>query len=232
MFRIMFCCVLRVMLIGAVALWVRAMIPLFNVDYTGFPSYALGDRDSDILAFLSQEDFTFFTFEGLKRRLGLHPETLSRILNRLEQEGIIKKTSEGYTVMREIAKHLKLHSNGSAESSVSLLQTYLPSDMPVQQLISNLRGKWFGLLRWLGMAENSEGITLKWITEDGDIQIDAKIAEAQLTIDAKFIHHANLDRALKAAYQLMAHIGKLCARTPMARHVAYFDDADLHLMSA
>jgi len=208
------------------------MIPLFNVDYTGFPASTLGDRDSHILAFLSQEDFTFFTFEGLKRRLGLHPETLSRILNRLEQEGIVKKTSEGYTVTREIAKRLKLHSLNTSESRVSLLQTYLPSDMPVQQLVSSLRGRWFGLLRWLGLAENSEGVTLKWITEDGDIQIDAKITENQLTIEAKFLHHANLDRALKAAYQLMAYIGKLCARTPMARHVAYFDDSSFKLMSA
>jgi DNA-binding IscR family transcriptional regulator len=208
------------------------MIPLFNVDYHSFPLSSIGDRDSDILAFLSQEDFTFFTFEGLKRRLGLHPETLSRILNRLEQEGIVKKTAEGYTVTREIVKHLKLHQTSTRESRTSLLQTYLPSDIPVQQLISNLRGKWFGLLRWLGLSETNESITLKWITEDGDIQIDAKITETQLTIEAKFLHHTNLNRALKAAYQLMAYIGKLCSRTPMARHVAYFDDSTLHLMPA
>jgi predicted Rossmann fold nucleotide-binding protein DprA/Smf involved in DNA uptake len=206
------------------------MVPLFNVDYHSIPASSLGDRDSDILAFLGEEDFAFFTFEGLKRRLGLHPETLSRILNRLEQEGIVKKTNEGYTVTREIAKHLKLHPTNTDESRVSLLQTYLPSDMPVQQLVSSLRGRWFGLLRWLGVSETNENITLKWITEDGDIQIDAKITETQLNIEAKFLHHTNLNRALKAAYQLMAYIGKLCARTPMARHVAYFDDSSLYSM--
>ena len=208
------------------------MIPLFNVDYHGIPVSSVGDRDSDILAFLSEEEFTFFTFEGLKRRLGLHPETLSRILNRLEQEGIVKKSSEGYTVTREIAKHLKLHQTNTHESRVSLLQTYLPSDIPVQQLVSSLRGKWFGLLRWLGLSQTNESITLKWITEDGDIQVDAKINETQLTIEAKFLHHNNHNQALKAAYQLMTYIGKLCSRSPMARHVAYFDDNSLHLMPA
>lgn len=84
----------------------------------------------------------------------------------------------------------------------------------------------------VGVAETNENITLKWITEDGDIQIDAKITEAQLVIEAKFLHHTNLNRALKAAYQLMAYIGKLCSRTPMARHVAYFDDSRFQLMSA
>jgi hypothetical protein len=206
------------------------MIPLFNVDYHSIPASPIGDRDSDILNFLSEEDFTFFTFEGLKRRLSLHPETLSRILNRLEQEGIVKKTSEGYTVTREIAKHLKLHQTNTHESHVSLLQTFLPTDMPVQQLVSSLRGRWFGLLRWLGLSETNESITLKWITEDGDIQIDAKITETQLNIEAKFLHHTNLNHALKAAYQLMAYIGKLCARTPMARHVAYFNDSSLYSM--
>jgi len=207
------------------------MIPLFNIDHH-IPVSSVGDRDSDLLAFLSEEGFTFFTFEGLKRRLGLHPETLSRILSRLEQEGIVKKTNEGYTVTREIAKHLKLHQTNTEESRVTLLQTYLPTDIPTQQLISSLRGRWFGLLRWLGLSETNEGVTLKWITEDGDIQIDAKITETQFNIEAKFLHHTNLNRALKAAYQLMAYMGKLCSRKPMARHVAYFDDSSLCSMPA
>jgi len=208
------------------------MIPLLNVDCHSDPASSLGYRDTDILAFLSEEDIIFFTFEGLKRRLGLHPETLSRILNRLEQEGIVEKTSEGYKVMQEIAKHLKIRQTNTEDSRVPLLRTYLPTDVPVQQIVSSLRGRWFGLLRWLGLSETNEDITLKWITEDGDIQIDAKITETQLTIEAKFLHHNNLNKALKAGYQLMAYIGKLCQRTPMATHVAYFGDSSLRLMSA
>ena len=208
------------------------MIPLLNTDCHSSLPPSLGNRDSDILDFLSQEDFTFFTFEGLKRRLGLHPETLSRILSRLEQEGFVRKSPEGYVVVQEIARSLRAQQTRPPESRVSLLQTYLPSDMPVQQLVSSLRGRWFGLLRWLGLAEANESIALKWITEDGDIQIDAKITETQLTIEATFLHHTNLNRALKAAYQLMAYIGRLCSRSPMTTHVAYFGDSGFQLMSA
>jgi len=208
------------------------MILLLNTNYNAFSETSSGSRDSDILDFLSQEDLTSFTFEGLKRRLGLHPETLSRILIRLEQEGFVRKSAEGYVVVQEIARSLRAQRARSPESRVLLLQTYLPSDMPVQQLVSSLRGKWFGLLRWLGIAETNENVVLKWITEDGDIQIDAKITETQLTIEATFIHDSNANRALRASYQLMAYIGRLCSRSPMARHVAYFGGPGFQLMSA
>ena len=199
------------------------IIPLLDVTLHGLPDWSLSERDVDVLEFIGEEGFRFFTFEGLKRRLGLHPETLSRILNRLEAEGIIKKSSEGYTVITEIAKHLDQNSQNSSASRVSLLQTFLPSDMSVEQLISDLRGRWFGLLRWLGLAETSDGVTLKWVTEDGDIQVDAKITMNTLSIEAKYLHGYNQNLALKAAYQLMTHIGKLCSRShaPLARHVSY-----------
>jgi hypothetical protein len=177
-----------------------------------------------VLSLIDEENLTIFTFDGLKRRLGLHPETLSRILNRLEGEGIVKKSLEGYRVTPKITR-LKLHPARQETPSVSLLQTYLPSDMLNQRLISELRGKWFGMLRWLGTSENSDGITLKWITEDGGIQIDANIAGTTLNIQAKFLSDNNLNLALKAAYQLMAHIGKLCSGSHLARHVAYYGGA-------
>jgi DNA-binding transcriptional ArsR family regulator len=176
-----------------------------------------------VLLFIEEEDLTMFTFDGLKRRLGLHPETLSRILSRLEQEGIVKKSNEGYTVTPKITK-LKLHPSRSERPSLSLLQTYIPSDMLTQQLISELRGRWFGLLRWLGLSENIQGVTLKWITEDGGIQVNANIQGTALSIEAKFLSNNNLNLALKASYQLMAYISRLCTGTKLARHVAYYGD--------
>lgn len=200
-------------------------IPLLDVTLHGLPDWSLSARDVDILEFLAEEGFRYFTFEGLKRRLGLHPETLSRILNRLEAEGVITKSSEGYTVTKELAQHLNHSKSNDSLSHVSLLQTYLPSDVPVEQLVSDLRGRWFGLLRWLGLSESSESVTMKWVTEDGEIQVDAKITLNTLSIEAKYLRGYNQNLALKAAYQLMTYIGKLCSRThtPMARHVSYQD---------
>jgi DNA-binding transcriptional ArsR family regulator len=198
------------------------MVPILNVNLQSLPAnYYLSERDADVLALIENEDLAIFTFDGLKRRTGLHSETLSRILSRLEQEGIVKKEPEGYRVTPKITK-LKLNQTRNEEPTTPLIQTFLPSDLMTQQLILALKGKWFGLLRWLGMSENNQGVTLKWITEDGGIQIAANIQGTALNIDAKFLTNNNLNLALKASYQLMANIGKLCQGSHAARNVAYY----------
>jgi hypothetical protein len=201
------------------------MIPVLNVNWESLPAnYYLSERDVDVLALIETEDLAIFTFDGLKRRTGLHPETLSRILNRLEHEGIIKKEPEGYRVTPKITK-LKLHQPRREETTTPLIQTFLPSDLMTEQLIVQLKGKWFGLLRWLGISENNQGVTLKWITEDGGIQIAANIQGTALNIEAKFLTNNNLNLALKASYQLMANIGKFCQTSNAARNVAYYGDS-------
>jgi DNA-binding MarR family transcriptional regulator len=71
------------------------MVPLLDVNLQGLPeSYSLSERDIDVLSFIDEENLSRFTFDGLKRRMGLHPETLSRILGRLEEEGLVKKPSK------------------------------------------------------------------------------------------------------------------------------------------
>ena len=206
------------------------MVPILNVNWESLPSeYDLSGRDADILALIETEDLTIFTFDGLKRRTGLHPETLSRILARLEEEGIVKKEHEGYRVTPKITK-LKLNQTRNEEPATPLIQTFLPSDLMTQHLILSLRGKWFGMLRWLGISENNRGVTLKWITEDGGIQIAANIQGTSLNIEAKFLTNNDLNLALKASYQLMANIGKLCQGShAMARNVSYFGGSNFFM---
>ena len=193
------------------------MIPVLNVNWQSQPTdNSLSERDTDVLTLIETEDLATFTFDGLKRRTGLHSETLSRILTRLEEEGIIKKEREGYSVTPKITE-LKLKQPHTETPTTPLIQTFLPSDMMTQQLIVQLKGKWFGMLRWLGISENSQGITLKWITEDGGIQVAANIQGTALNIEAKFLTNNNLDIALKASYQLMSLIGKIAISTQVSR---------------
>ena len=71
---------------------------------------------------------------------------------------------------------------------------------------------------------------MKWVTEDGGIQIAANIQGTALNIEAKFLTNNNLNLALKASYQLMANIGKFCqgshtAKTASAQNVAYYGNS-------
>jgi hypothetical protein len=157
---------------------------------------------------------------------------LSRILSRLEQEGIVEKGPGGYKVTSRINQFPTVHAVGSDELRMPLLQTLVPSNVSTEQLTQNLKGKWFGLLRWLGCTECEEGITLKWITEDGAIQVNANILEPALTIEAKFLRDKDVDMALKASYQLMTYIGRLCSSPQLIRHVAYFPNVGLDLTPA
>ena len=129
----------------------------------------------------------------------------------------MKKEAEGYRVTPKITE-LKLHQPRKEATTTPLIQTFLPSDLMTQQLILALKGKWFGVLRWLGISENNQGVTLKWITEDGGIQIAANIQGTALNIEAKFLTNNNLNLALKASYQLMANIGKLCQSSHATKH--------------
>jgi len=195
------------------------MIPVLNVNWQSPPTeYSLSERDIDVLSLIENEDLATFTFDGLKRRTGLHSETLSRILSHLEEEGIVKKAHDGYTVTLKITE-LKLNQPRVEVPTTPLIQTFLPSDLMTQQLILSLKGKWFGILRWLGISKNSQGVTLKWITEDGGIQIAANIQGTALNIEAKFLTNNNLNSALKASYQLMSLIGKLAITSQPSRRM-------------
>ena len=199
--------------------------------WTDASDSSLGERDLEVLNLITQEALSTFTFDGLKRRLGLHSETLSRILNRLEQEELVEKDPEGYRVTGKISRFPASRCFGVEASQAPLLQTLIPSNVSVKNLVQSLKGKWFGMLRWLGYTEGQDAVSLKWVTEDGSIQVSANISETALAIYAKFLGDKDLDMALTASHQLMTHISKVCSRSQFVRHVGFFG-FDGQLMSA
>jgi len=206
------------------------MMFIMDVNWQEFPDSAFNERDLNVLNLIGEEGLTSFTFDGLKRRLGVHPETLSRILCRLEDQGLVEKQAEGYRVTARAKEFVPSFHLNANELRMPIMQTLLSPDIPVRQLISNLSGRWFGMLRWLGYSENKEDITLKWITEDGRVQVNAIFSDNQLSIEAKLLHEKNLSAALKASYQLMGYIAKFYSGRSRISHVAYFGDFKPYLM--
>ena len=186
----------------------------------------LTPRDSNILQAIQEEGLTVFAFDGLKRLLGVHQEMLSRVLDRLEDEGLLEKVSEGYRLTTRGSQPIARPLN-SIQPRIPIVQSLLPHDVDVQRIITGLKGRWFGSLRWLGYSQTDEGLVLKWITEDS-IQIDAKFTDNYLSIDAKVGEEKDVSQAVKASHQLMGHISRLYGGPKRGRNllapVAFFPD--------
>ena len=182
---------------------------------------ARSDGDSSLLQVISDEKLAGFTFEGMKRRLGTHPETLSRIIDRLEDESVLEKSADGYRVTQKGRSSLDQRRLVPQGQRVTLLRTLLPNDVDLEGVLADLKGRWFGILRWLGYSSSPEGVVLKWVTEDGGVQVDASFFAGELIVEGKLFDGRNLAEAIRASHQLLNHVSRIYSR-PRANHVAFY----------
>jgi hypothetical protein len=172
----------------------------------------LEERDIAVIQVIHTEDLTYFTFEGLKRILKIHPETLSRILTRLTEDEVIEKTDNGYSLTVRGKQLLKQQTHQSAPARVPVLQSFIPPELSVDKIASDLKGKWFGSLRWLGYSVSEGTLELKWITTNGEIVVSAVFSSGMLQIYSKAVTENDFSSTLSVAYQLMGYITKLISK--------------------
>ena len=147
----------------------------------------LHNNDAKVLSLLNQETGSNYSFKGLTRKLNLHQQSLTRALNRLEDLGLVEKSSVGYKLSKNgesimmtlsttttTTKSNNLERSSSSGSCilqeeisgiaekkgndyVQLLQTYIPIDIKPDEIVHALIGKWFNNLRWVGFVESETG---------------------------------------------------------------------------
>lgn len=171
----------------------------------------MNPRDAQVVRTIEEEGLSIFTFDGLRRITGAHPETLSRSLERLEDNGLLVRSPEGYRVTDKAKESFVLRPAFGGARRVPILHTFLPYEASMRTIVSALKGKWFDTIRWVGMAESEEGLVMKWVTEDGSAMIDAKFSAGQLDIDAKVAKEVDMPKAVRAAHQLLGRISRLYA---------------------
>ena len=172
---------------------------------------AVAPRDAEVVRMIEEEELTVFTFDGLRRITGTHPETLSRSLERLEEDGWVVKSPEGYSVTEKAKGSFALKPALNVARRVPILHTFLPYEASAGIIMTALKGRWFDSMRWVGMSDGEEGLVMKWVTDDGSALIGARFSAGQLDIDAKVAREADLPKAVRAAHQLMGRISRLYA---------------------
>ena len=179
----------------------------------------ISEKDSEVLGKIEEEALSNFTFDGIRRLTRYHPETLSRSLLRLEAEGLLVRTPEGYSVRA----HGTSGQRGVAlkQTRIPLLHTILPYDLDPDTVARFLAGRWFDRLRWVGISNGLGEVVLKWVTDDGGAQIDAVLRRGELDIEARVQDERDLDSAVKASHQLVTKILKFYSSEGAGKRMAY-----------
>ncbi|MGC2288244.1 MAG: hypothetical protein WA688_00095 [Thermoplasmata archaeon] len=134
------------------------MPPELRTDFVQTPG-SLDDRILSTLHGLHGR----MAFNGLRRKLRAHPESLARALRRLEREGLVERADGGYRPL----------SDGTFEPGVaphdlhSIARIELPRNLDEAAVFGRLAGRWFGSLRWVGIVEQPGRRLLAWARRDG-----------------------------------------------------------------
>jgi len=172
----------------------------------------LREHDREVLDFLSQNPSSLMGFQGLRRQLGIHPEQLSRALRRLAVDGLVEQTELGYRVTQRALNLLHPAAMEEDHSGIMVIQASMPGDVDARSLVTELKGTWFGTLRWQGLTESTDSLKLSWITPDSHVRIDAQIQGGQLTITAHVAFQEQLDEAIRLGHVLFQHIARASSR--------------------
>jgi len=191
------------------------------------PPNQLSDRDAEVVRTIEEEGLTVFTFDGLRRITGAHPETLSRALDRLEDEGMIVRSPEGYSTTGKAKGTVQMRPVYTAGKRIPILHTFLPYGSSLSIIVSALKGRWFDRMRWVGTVESEDGVVMKWVTDDGSALINARFSSGQLDIEARIKKDSDLPGAVRAAHQLVGRISKMYASPrpgarPSLTQIGYF----------
>lgn len=186
-----------------------------------FEETDLDDRELEVLRFLSSEQNGYFSFQGLRRRLGFHQETLARTLKRLEEARAIERSPQGYK-LRGNSTSYSFNVKTHQPLPKAIIDAYLPAQIDVTILFQKLKGRWFSNFRWLGYSHDGDRLSMSWISEDGHMQLQARIGGGKIIIAIDQLSTAEEAHQIAAAYQLFDHVSKIAeeivqqTQTPIA----------------
>jgi predicted transcriptional regulator len=179
----------------------------------------LRQSDINILEILfdngDENTIATFTFNGLKVRSNLHQEILSRSLKRLKELGLVDKNKTGYNLNKkgkllfsELKKILYEKRNNQTKYT-QIIQLSVPFQIPNQQIVQNLSGKYFGSLRWIGIIQNIRGYQLKWKDIEDFMEIILHLSNNSIIIETNEDKGLNISKAFSYSTKIIESIGSI-----------------------
>jgi DNA-binding MarR family transcriptional regulator len=161
-------------------------------------------NDNKILSLLNQEDGSnYYSFKGLMRKLHIHQQSLTRALSRLQDLGMIEKSTvhSGYKLTKKgesmLPKGISRDLDGKGNTYSQLILTY------------SLIGRWFNNFRWVSLIEGGTGYALQWVNEDNSFQVSLKIVSDYIIIETNAVSDKEKVEAMAVSYRIFQHITRL-----------------------
>jgi hypothetical protein len=151
------------------------------------PTPAPDPRLEDRVVQLLQENSGAIAFNGLRRSLRAHPESLTRALRRLERYGVVERAPAGYRLSGGA---------GPASGPAGLLrgpevrwepvaEVALAPAVEPESLLGHLAGRWAGSLRWVGVYDRPGDPLLVWSRRDGPGNVLLSVRPSRLRVYAE-----------------------------------------------
>ena len=156
----------------------------------------LTSNELAILLLLASEAFSKnsqaeLSFQGIKTKLHLHQQKLTKALERLTQKNLIDKTLNGYRLSKNSVKIINsfLSSIGSSSNPEPKEPIGFEMKIPLNsknnelfRLIYLLKGRWFANWRWIGMFQDQSSLKMEWQSITDDMEACLCINENRLCI--------------------------------------------------
>ncbi|HYK93039.1 MAG TPA: hypothetical protein VEY07_03230 [Thermoplasmata archaeon] len=144
------------------------------------PEPRLDDRVLELLAASAGK----LAFNGLRRTLGAHPESLTRALRRLERGGQVARADGGYVLRLDQPPPARSTSDGRSGARAVATVT-LPPGLGSSEALGALAGRWFGRLRWVGVYEDRDDPWLVWSVADspGHVLLSVRRSTLRVLVD-------------------------------------------------
>ncbi len=173
---------------------------------------SLDDREASILSELARDPDARVAFQGLRRRLGIHQESLSRSLRRLERGGLLARERGGYRLTEGGTAALRgKPAEQSGRPMRALLEAIPPPGMSAEGVVEALAGRWFRGLRWYGRSRDVHGTTLTWLSDPGNHPVRIRVVPGRLILEAAELQGDPSALHAAAARSLFAALGELFA---------------------